>query len=177
MFDNWIKLAQAERDRTNNGVICIRPNYAFYGLKPSCCLLYLICNGAVGDCALLLLLLLVLPALPYRNPIGFLSASSCSISFINTSNSNFHSIFWVLSHCRVELLVRSQWRFAKGVRFTYSRSLSRPPCVEVSAQRPVSTQFCLQILYVVRAQSLEICMRACCVRRADDAGSGRSVRR
>lgn len=31
----------------------------------------------------------------------------------------------------------------------------------------LSTHFCLQILYVVRAQSLEICMRACCVRRAD----------
>lgn len=62
------------------------------------------------------LLLLLLPALPYRNPIGFLSASSCSISFINTNNSNFHSIFWVLSHCGVELLVRSQWRLAKGVK-------------------------------------------------------------
>lgn len=50
VFDNWIKLQQAERDQSaNNGVMCIRPNYAFYGLKPSCCLLFLICNGAVGD--------------------------------------------------------------------------------------------------------------------------------
>lgn len=31
VFDNWIKMQQAERDQSaNNGVMCIRPNYAFF---------------------------------------------------------------------------------------------------------------------------------------------------
>lgn len=53
-------------------------------------------------------------------------SSSCSISFINTSNSINHSSSERFSICWVDSLVRSQWRFTNGVTSAASRNESPP---------------------------------------------------
>lgn len=60
-------------------------------------------------------------------------SSSCSISFINTSNSINHSSSERFSICWVDSLVRSQWRFTNGVTSAASRNES--PSGEASVQR------------------------------------------
>lgn len=119
VFDNWIKLQQAERDQSaNNGVMCIRPNYAFYGLKPSCCLLFLICNGAVGD----------------RVP-PFPTTQFKLFDFIHKYKYLHYSLkFWAILPLSSRFTrAFHQWRFTNGVTSAAIRNESPPG--EVSVQR------------------------------------------